>query len=189
MPHRDDTQLVEDLGRGDRSALKALYHRHSAFVFRVAYRFFLSTDDASDITQSVFLSLLETTPRFRPESRLTTWLHRIVVNRCLNHRSKTKREVPGVDLEAVQANGLWASKSDAPDELVQRQQARMAVEAGLRRLSHRQRMAVILRLYEEMSYEEMAQALDCSIKSVESLLYRAKQELGSFLGKKVRGFC
>ena len=177
---RDD-QLMRDLALGNRQALGILYERHAAFVFRIAYRFLFNEEDARDITQSVFVTLMQSAHRYRPDAKLTTWLYRIVVNRCLNHRSRASHRLRGSRNEHDRREQVPAPEEGQPDRLVDRARQRARLEAALLELPERQRMALLLKRFEEMSYQEIAEAVGCSRGSVESLLFRARRSLRKLL--------
>lgn len=174
---------MTDLAAGDRRALGILYERLSERVFRTAYRFLLDEDDARDVTQSVFVALLESASRYRPEAQLGTWLYRIVTNRCLNHRSEARRRLRGTRGEHRRIAELPAPDEQGPDQVLERAEERERVRAAMLRLPARQRIALVLRFFERRSYAEIAGILDCSRSSVESLLFRARRSLATFLGE------
>ncbi len=182
MAPLDDNTIMETLAKGDRQALHVLYERHAEFVHRVAYRFLGNEEDARDITQSVFVTIMESAHRYRPEAKLTTWIYRIVVNRCLNHRSRAGRRLRTFlsdrDLEEIPG-----SEENRPDRIVDRAEQRARLLAAMRELPERQRMALILSRFEGQRYEEIANALGCSKKSVESLLVRARRSLVKHFSK------
>jgi RNA polymerase sigma-70 factor (ECF subfamily) len=175
MERPDDDTIIEKLAQGDRGALRALYERHGEFVYRVAFRFLGNEEDARDITQSVFVTMLESAHRYRPEAKLTTWIYRIVVNRCLNHRSRAGRRLR-TSLSDHDFEKIQDAEENRPDRIVDRAERHARLSAAMRRLPQRQRMALILR-FEGQRYEEIARALGCSKKSVESLLLRARRSL------------
>ena len=177
----DDKQLMRSVAAGDRQALKVLYERHADFVFRTAYRFLFDEEDARDITQSVFVTVMQTAHRYKPEAKLTTWLYRVVVNRCLNHRSKASHRLLGPRNEHDHLERVPAPEEGQPDRLMERARQMSRLRDALLQLPERQRMALILKYFEEMSYEEIVEALGCSKSSVESLLFRARQSLKKFL--------
>jgi RNA polymerase sigma-70 factor (ECF subfamily) len=179
-----DAQLIRRAGAGDRDAVQALYDRHAGFVFRTAYRFVVDEEDARDITQSVFVSLIQSADRYRPEARLTTWLYRIVVNRCLNHRSQASRRLRKYSRDDGALEQWPAPEEERPDRQLERSEEVGRVHAAMLELPERQRMALILSRFEEMSYQEIAEAMGCSKNSVESLLFRARRQLRRSLGGK-----
>jgi len=182
MRPRDDSKLMQDLAAGDRQALQELYERHAERVFRTAFRFLHDKDEARDITQSVFVTIMQSAGRYRPEARLTTWIYRIVVNRCLDHRAGADRRMRTV-LTDREIEQIPASEADRPDRIAQRAEQRAQLLAAIRELPKRQRLALILRRFEEQSYDEIAVALGCSRKSLESLLVRAREALARHFSK------
>lgn len=177
MEPRDDSNLMQALAAGDRGALRVLYQRHVGFVYRVACRFLFDPEEARDITQSVFVTVLESAHRYTPSARLTTWLYRIVVNRCLNHKSKAARRLDPSPDRHHRLEQLPAPDEDRPDRKLERERLRARLRASLLRLPPRQRLALILQRFEGMRYEQIAEVLGCSKSSVESMLYRARQTL------------
>lgn len=171
------------LAAGDVEALGLLYERHAEFVFRIAYRFVRDEEDAQDITQSVFVSLMQSARRYRPEAKVTTWIYRIVVNRCLNHRSRERgrQRVTSSTPEALAAAS--APEWEQPDRLVERAEQTTRLREAVLHLPERQRMALLLRTDEGLSYAEIASAMDCSRSSLESLIFRARVALGKALRK------
>ncbi len=179
----EDNELMKDVAARDRQAVKILYERHVEFVFRVAYTFLFDEDDARDITQSVFVALMESAHRYSPAAKFTTWLYRIVANRCLNHRSKARRRLRGSQPDRDILEQIPASEEARPDRCLERAERVARVRRALLKLPERQRLAVVLRHFEEMRYEEIATALGCSKRSVESLLFRARQSLRTILSE------
>lgn len=181
MYNLDSKELMRRVAAGDRRALKVLYERHAGFVFRTAYRFLFDEEDARDITQSVFVTVMQTAHRYKPEAKLTTWLYRVVVNRCLNHRSRAGSRLRGPQNGHDLLERVPAPEEGRPDRLMERAGQMARLRDALLQLPKRQRMALILKLFEEMSYEEIAEALGCTKSSVESLLFRARQSIKKFL--------
>jgi RNA polymerase sigma-70 factor, ECF subfamily len=172
------------LATGDRPALRVLYERHVELVFRVAYRFTLDEEDALDITQSVFVTLMESAHSYEPKAKLTTWLYRVVVNRCLNHRSAASARLRVIGGDKDQLVQIPASEETHPDRLVDQARKTQRLREGLRQIPERQRMALALKLFEELSYEEIAENMGCSRSSVESLLFRARRSLSAIVREK-----
>jgi len=177
----DDADLMRSLARGDRQALRVLYERHAELVYRTAYRFVLDEEEARDITQSVFITIMQAARSYRPTAKLTTWLYRVVVNRCLNHRSAARTRLRATSEEQDRLDQLPAPRETQPDRLADRARQAKRLRAALCRLPERQRMALTLKLFEEMTYGEIAEVLDCSRSSVESLLFRARRSLAAML--------
>jgi RNA polymerase sigma-70 factor (ECF subfamily) len=160
------------VGLGDRGAFAELVERHHARAFRVASRFLGNREEAADIVQEAFLKILSAAPRYRPTSAFGTYLYQVVANLCLDHRRKARPETDAP---------IEDRQSEAPSvlETLIRGQRSAALLAALRSLPPRQRLAVILKYNEEMSYREIAEVLEASEKGVERLLAHAR---GALLG-------
>lgn len=171
------------LAAGEMDALGLLYRRHAEFVFRIAYRFVRDEEDAQDITQSVFVSLMQSARRYRPEAKVTTWIYRLVVNRCLNHRSRARRRQRATSGDRRALEAASAPVWEQPDQLVERAEQATRLREALLLLPERQRMALLLRTDEGLSYVEIASVMGCSRSSVESLLFRARATLDKALRK------
>ena len=154
---------------GDRAAFRYLVERYQHPMTNFVYQTVQSRSDADDLTQEVFLKVYRAAWSYRPTARFSTWLYRIATNTCLNHlRSGGRIRTDPFDQER-----LTAKSSSDPHSGLERHELQIAVERALRRLPDRQRMAVTLRRFEELSYEEIAEAMDCSVDAVDSLLRRA----------------
>ncbi|MHB8879192.1 MAG: RNA polymerase sigma factor [Myxococcaceae bacterium] len=174
----DDWSLAGRAFAGDRAALHALYQRHGDFVFRAALRHLGDEDEARDVVQDVFAGLFGRARAYTAQGRFTTLLWRVVANRCLNERARPHRRDRARGIaDEEEALAAPAAAEEQPDRQLERRQTREAVRAAILSLPERQRLALVLSRYEGLSYEEIAQALSCSVSSVESLLFRARQNL------------
>ncbi len=176
-----DDELMARAGEGDRAAWKALYVRHRDRVFRIALRFLEEEASARDVTQEVFISLFARASSYRSSGSFPSYLRRVTVNRCMNARASAHEthRVASADVALKEV----VDRSPDPEARLQHEQTAAAVRAAIAALPPRQRMAVILSRFEDLSYEEIAATLECSISSVESLLFRARQGLARFLGR------
>jgi RNA polymerase sigma-70 factor (ECF subfamily) len=138
--------------------------------------------DAEDVTQDVFFEAYKSLKRFRFESKLSTWLYRIAVNRSLNHQRKRKLERwLSLDFEAREEtavdSGYSGTTEDGPDDAMEKKDTERIVQEAINSLPDQQRIAIVLNRYEELSYEEIAKIMGVTVASVESRLHRAKQTL------------
>jgi RNA polymerase sigma-70 factor, ECF subfamily len=166
-----DEFLVERCARADRDALRTLYERHGDRVYSIALAFF-GGDEASarDVTQNVFVKLMERAHQFRGSSAFKTWLHRLVMNTCLDERRRSSR----AELESdVQHFDGVDERSIAPPEAVLIAERTGLVHRAVAELPELLRAAVLLRHFEDMSYDEMAVVLECAPGTVASRLHRA----------------
>jgi RNA polymerase sigma-70 factor (ECF subfamily) len=179
----EEEALVQRAVAGDRQAWRALYEAHNAFAFRVAARFLSDEAEARDVAQDVFVQIFSRVSVYRPAGRFRTYLYRVVANRCLNERARAhhQRRASAGDDDALAAVPDGAG---SPEEQLARAQEARRVRAAIARLPERQRMAVILSRFEGLSYEEIAAALETSVSSVESLLFRARQALARDLEER-----
>jgi RNA polymerase sigma-70 factor (ECF subfamily) len=181
--YKDDIQLLEGLRSGDRDAYKLLVDKYHVKVIRTCTGFVHSAADAEDIAQEVFIEVFRSVDRFRGDASISTWIYRIAVNKSLNFlRSSARRKVFSfiTGYDGSDSKGSIqepASQEDSPDEpLIRSDQARM-LDKALAKLPDKQRTAFVLNKYEDLAYKEIAEIMDTSIGSVESLIFRAKQNL------------
>jgi len=172
-----DESLLQVAGKGDLEAFAELVNRHQAWTWRVAYRFLGHREDAADVVQDAFIRLLEAAGRYRPSATFATYFRRIITRLCLD-RAKKKQPLYLETIPDAPDSCLGAA-----DEMMRRESA-VAVCAALDALPPNQRMAIILRYFEELSYEDIASALETTPKAVERLLARGRQHLRAALGDR-----
>ncbi len=179
MPDYSDQQLVEKTLAGDEHAFRRLVERNQSFVYRLAYRFVGTVDDAEDITQDSFVRLWKNLHRYRPEIRLTTWLYKIVVNQCLDFLKSTqnRRKKQTVEL----ADGQYIATALSADQPLLDQELRETVVGLTGKLSPRQKAVFILRDLEEMSMPEISGILSMDPGQVKSNLYYARRKISELI--------
>jgi RNA polymerase sigma-70 factor (ECF subfamily) len=138
--------------------------------------------EAEDLTQEVFLNAYKSLNRFRLESKLSTWLYRIAINHCFNQQAKKKRQrwlsLDFIsDLDIDQNPALLHSANNRPDTVLEQKETELIIQKCINSLPRQQRIAIILNRYEGCTYQEIANVMQCSVASVESRLFRAKQNL------------
>lgn len=168
-------------GRGDRAAWHTLYVRHRDRVFRTALRYLAEEAAARDVTQDVFISVFAHAKSYRPTAGLPSYLRRVTVNRCINARASAHEAHRLTSDDAQAALRDVADRNPDPEIRLEQRETEAAVRTAVGALPARQRMAVILSRFDGLSYEEIADALGCSISSVESLLFRARRALARAL--------
>ena len=172
-----DAGLIESCRRGDRRAFRALYDLYKDRVYSIAFYFFHGdASTARDATQQVFLKLIANIGRFRAQAAFSTWLYRLVVNVCLDEaRSRKPRPASG----AFRAEAL--AVADSQEEDFARAETAARVRAAIAALPPKFRIAVLMRYFDDLSYEEMAKALRCSMGTVASRLSRSHKMLAERL--------
>lgn len=173
----DDRETIAACQRGEREAFDRLVVRYQRDVYRVCYRYVNNHDDANDMAQEVFLKAYKAIGRFRGDSAFSTWLYRIAVNTCLNHRA-ARRPPPEEITDALPDKGRSALDRLERDERSRR------VRAAVARLPEKQRATLILRMYQDLSQEEISQVLGKSVGTVKANLFHALKNLRKLLGQE-----
>jgi RNA polymerase sigma-70 factor (ECF subfamily) len=182
----DGTVSSEDLmtriAKGDGDAFEILVDRHQASVLNLIYRFIGDRTQAKDLAQEVFIKVWQAAKTYRPEAKFTTWIYRIATNVCFNElkSARHKKWFSFHQSDDHRGNTFEETLSDsAPsveDLLLEKERSRQISDA-LQSLPDNQRMALVLKRYDDLSYAEIAQIIGCSVSAVESLLVRAKRTL------------
>jgi RNA polymerase sigma-70 factor (ECF subfamily) len=178
LEHKPDSDeaLVERAGRGDRAAAALLVERHSRMIYAASYRMLQSRDAAEDATQETFLRLWRNAAKWKPRgAKFETWLYRVAMNYCLDQLRKSKREAP----EEAAPGGLdgRADSADRQDQKLFLSEQRFAIDEALGQLPERQRLAITLCHYQELSNIEAAEVMKISVDALESLLARGRRSL------------
>lgn len=170
------------IARGDDNALEILVARHQSSVLNLIYRFVGDRTQAKDLAQEVFIRVWRAAENYKPEAKFTTWMYRITANLCLNElkSARHRRWFPFHRSDEDSHEAIEETLSDnAPspeDLLLEKERSRQITEA-LQNLPANQRMALVLKKYDGLSYNEIAGILDCSVSAVDSLIVRAKKSL------------
>lgn len=177
-----EQDLIARIRARDPRAFKELFDANVSLVYNVCFRMLNNRHDAEDVTQDVFFEAYRSLGRFRFESKLSTWLYRIAVNRSLNQQRRKKLERwSSLDFERddeTDAGGsLAAATDDGPDAALEKRDTERFVQQAINSLPDQQRTALVLSRYEELSHVEIAAIMDVTVASVESRLHRAKQAL------------
>ena len=179
----DEKQIIEHLKNGDEFIYKYVYDQYSRMVYTVCFRMTRSKDEAEDAVQDVFIKVFNSINSFREESKLSTWVYRIAVNICIN-KSRRKNAVNFLSLnfwEDEKGKNKMAADSLTPREEMEKSESQKIVQEAINTLPAKQKTAIILSRYEELSYKEISKIMGVSISSVESLLFRAKENLAKKL--------
>ena len=183
----DETALLAGLRAGDEAAYETLLRTYSGRMLAVARRFMGSEEDAREAVQEAFVSAFRAMDRFEGDSRISTWLHRIVVNACLM-KLRTRRRKPEESIDELlpkfAENGhleLSSAGWDGADRLIERNETRALVRQAIERLPEAYRTVLLLRDIEEFDTEQTAEALGLTRAAVKTRLHRARQALRQLL--------
>ncbi len=179
LARADERELVRCCLAGRRDAFDLIVERHRRTVYQLCYRFVGNHEDASDLAQDVFLRAYRGLKTFKGQSTLATWLYRIGVNVCLNRVA-----VKAPPTEPIEQEQRADRRSVDPAEEVLRAERAAQVRAAIARLPRKQRATLILRMYHELSHEEIARTLGSSVGAVKANFFHALGNLKKLLAGK-----
>src|SRR5881392_4037475 len=175
----EDVRLMQLVAGGDTTAFEQLVERHQTLVAGTVARMLGSNSDVEDIAQQVFIRVWKSAGRYVARAKFTTWLLKITRNLVFNEMRRAKRH-PHLPVQ-IEPEGeelpLRDEATETPDATLLQAELQAAIEKAITLLPETQRMAIVLRRYEELSYEEIADVLDLYVPAVKSLLFRARTEL------------
>jgi RNA polymerase sigma-70 factor (ECF subfamily) len=175
----EDVRLMHLVASGDTVAFETLIERHQALIAGTVARMLGSNSDVEDIAQQVFIRVWKSASRYVARAKFTTWLLKITRNLVFNEMRRAKRHphVPvQIDPEAEELP-LRDEMTATPDARLLQEELQSKIDSAIAQLPDTQRMALVLRRYQELSYEEIAEVLELSVPAVKSLLFRARTEL------------
>jgi RNA polymerase sigma-70 factor (ECF subfamily) len=191
FPDNDDFALLSAAARGDGTAFEHLVHKYSVRLVGFLYRFTGERSAAEDLSQETFLKLYKNAASFRPEAKFTTLLYSIAAHTALDAKRRTKARPFLSGLFHRDETGE-AREIDFPDnaattplEILDRAETGARVQKALSALPEQQRMALLLKVYEDRPYSEIAEILGVTVPAVESLLFRARQNLRTGLSELI----
>jgi len=171
----DDSGLVARFLRGDGAAFDTLFVKYQDYVYNILFGIVGSQEEARDLTQEVFLQVYRSLPKFRYGARFATWLYRIAVNRGVDaaRGSRRWRFLPILDEPAF---ALTPADTDLqPESVFERKMERETIQTVLMRCPVAHREALVLRYFQDLSVEEIAEVLGCSIAAAKVRLHRARK--------------
>ncbi len=176
-----DQQLVQRVQKGDKGAFDLLVLKYQHRVLKLVSRFVNDAADAQDIAQEAFLKAYRALPSFRGDSAFYTWLYRIAINTAKNALvSNRRRPVDfNLDLQDPEQYDRHAKlkEVDTPEGVLLTEEIRQVVERAMQQLPEDLRTAIVLREIEGLSYEEIAEAMDCPVGTVRSRIFRAREAI------------
>ncbi len=170
------------IGRGDEDAFEILVNRHQTSILNLVYHFIGDRTQAKDLAQEVFIRVWQSAKSYEPKAKFTTWIYRITVNLCFNELKSARRR-KWFSFNRSDEDGehsfeeTLADSASSPEALLLEKERSRQISDALQSLAENQRMALILKRYDGLSYQEISQVISCSVPAVESLLVRAKRTL------------
>ncbi|MFZ5592306.1 MAG: sigma-70 family RNA polymerase sigma factor [Bacillota bacterium] len=187
MDKLSDLELVGRVKKGDNAAFSVLVQRYENKIYNLAYRFVGNHADACDLAQETFIKLYHSLHTYRGEASFATWLYRVATNVCRDELRRQQRQKKLSLDEMVEQPGFALSsdnEQEMPEEVLEKKELQEQMQNFLLELSDEHRIVLIMREVQQLSYEEIAAALECSLGTVKSRLNRARQALKQkFLGQ------
>ena len=176
-----DKQLVERVRRGDKRAFDLLILKYQHKIISIVGRYLGDRNDVQDVSQETFIKAYRAIPNFRGESAFYTWLYRIAINTAKNHLVSKSRRPPNIDIDIddgeFQDNSAVLRDNESPQASLATKQMEEVIFRAIENLPSELRVAVTLREFEGLSYEEIARIMDCPVGTVRSRIFRAREAI------------
>ena len=176
-----DRELVQRVQKGDKSAFDLLVRKYQLKIIKLISRYVHDPSEALDVSQEAFLKAYRALPGFRGDSAFYTWLYRIAINTAKNYLVAQGRRPPGSDIdahEAEQYEGQSLLKEyETPERLLLKDEIEATVFRAIEELPEDLRTAITLREIEGLSYEEIAEVMECPVGTVRSRIFRAREAI------------
>ena len=176
-----DQQLVERVQKGDKRAFDLLVIKYQHKIMAIVGRYIRDSFEVHDVVQEAFIKAYRALPNFRGESAFYTWMYRIAINTAKNHLVAKNRRPPSSDVDVDEAEFYSGSESlkdmDTPENNLFRDELQEVINNAIRELPEDLRTAVTLREMEGLSYEEIAEVMDCPVGTVRSRIFRAREAI------------
>lgn len=177
-----DEDLMIRCREGDMSAFELIVLRYKDAIFNFIYHFVADYHLAQDISQETFLRVLKNAGRYKSRDCFKTWLYRIAANLCKNQlRDRNRHRTMSLDDPALDIESLNRNSYLTPDIIYEKEEIREMVKNALELLPEDQRVTIIMREYQGLSYEEIASVMNCSLGAIKSKIFRARQNIKKIL--------
>lgn len=181
MSKTTDAELVERVQRGDKRAFDLLVSKYQNKIFVIISRFISDHAEVHDVAQDTFIKAYRALPNFRGESAFYTWIYRIAINTAKNYLTARGRRPPPSDIDSQEAEsygvGAPLHENASPERLLMRDQLQQVIFDTIEELPDDLKTAITLREIEGMSYEEIADSMDCPVGTVRSRIFRAREAI------------
>jgi RNA polymerase sigma-70 factor (ECF subfamily) len=186
-----DQQLVARVQKGDSRAFDLLVLKYQHKIFGLISRYVRDADEVQDVAQEAFIKAYKALPNFRGDSAFYTWLYRIAINTAKNYLVSRSRRPPGSDIELEDAEYLEGGgglhEIENPENALFGAELKAVVEGAISALPEDLRTAITLREFEGLSYEDIADIMDCPIGTVRSRIFRAREAIDVLVGEQLHG--
>jgi len=177
----NEKEIINEIIQGNRNLFKLLVEKYQSMVFRTCMGFLHQKDDADDLTQEIFVQAYQSLNSFRGNAAFSTWIYRIAVNASLNKIRKTSTKKIFQQFEGLftneKKNATFLSDIENPEVIIIKDQHREWVQKALNKLPEKQRTAIVLSKYDDLTQKEIAEIMHTTEGAVEALIQRAKSNL------------
>ncbi len=186
-----DKQLVARVQKGDNRAFDLLVLKYQHKILGLISRYIQDSDEMQDVAQEAFIKAYRALPGFRGDSAFYTWLYRIAINTAKNHIVARSRRPPGSDVDVEDAEyydgGSALRDLESPENALFGEELKAVVEAAIADLPDDLRTAVTLREFDGLSYEDIADVMDCPVGTVRSRIFRAREAIDAKVTAQIGG--
>ena len=186
-----DKQLVAKVQKGDSRAFDLLVMKYQHKIMGLISRYVHDADEVQDVAQEAFIKAYRALPRFRGDSAFYTWLYRIAINTAKNHLISRSRRPPGSDVEVEDAEYFEAGGAlrdiETPETALFGAELKAVIEDAIAELPDDLRAAVTLREFDGLSYEDIAEVMDCPVGTVRSRIFRAREAIDAKVRVQLEG--
>jgi len=176
-----DQELVVRVQRGDKRAFDILVRKYQHKIVQLIVRYIKDQNEAQDVAQESFIKAYRALPKFRGDSAFYTWLYRIAINTAKNHLVARSRRSADTEIDAQDAeqyeHAVRLKEQDTPEHILLSEEIAQTIKTAIDELPEELRVAISLREFEGMSYEEIAQTMDCPVGTVRSRIFRAREAI------------
>lgn len=170
----DDIQIAQEIANGNHKVFEEFFDQYKLKVTNLCYGMLHNRDEAEDLVQEIFLEIYSSSGKFRGNSKLSTWLYRIAVNKTINHIRKNKIKNLFINIE--DKTNLFIEE-ERIDLTIEEREKVSELHKIIDKLPSKQKIALTLFIYDELPQKEIAEIMGCSVNSVEVLVFRAKQSI------------
>ncbi len=176
-----DLEIVKRVQRGDKSAFDLLVIKYQHKLAKLITPYVRDSDDVFDVVQESFIKAYKALPRFRGDSAFYTWIYRIAINTAKNYLTAQSRRPPRSDVDAVEAEyydgGSVLHDNTTPEAIMIKEEIKAAIDKAISNLPEELKTAITLREFEAMSYDEIADVMECPVGTVRSRIFRAREAI------------
>ena len=176
-----DLEIVKRVQRGDKSAFDLLVIKYQHKLAKLITPYVRDSDDVLDVVQESFIKAYKALPRFRGDSAFYTWIYRIAINTSKNYLTAQSRRPPRSDVDAVDAEyyegGSVLHDNTTPEAIMIKEEIKAAIDKAISNLPEELKIAITLREFEAMSYDEIADVMECPVGTVRSRIFRAREAI------------